>query len=59
MEINEICLKINKPSTANNSIIKIFQNFREIIRCNQHEECKNNTIGTEPSNNDITRVEIY
>ena len=58
LEINEICLKINKPSTTTNAITKLFQHLREIIRCNYHEEWKHNPLGTEPSINGVPRVEI-
>ncbi len=58
IEIDEICKKINKPSTTNKAIIKLFQFLREKIRIKYHEEWKKRPLGMEPSNNGVARVEI-
>ena len=58
IEINEICKKINKPSTTNKTIIKLFQLLREKIRIKYHEEWKKKPLGMEPSTNGVPRVEI-
>ena len=58
IEIDEICKKINKPSTTNKAIIKLFQFLREKIRIKYHEEWKKRPLGMEPSTNGVARVEI-
>ena len=45
IEIDEICKKINKPSTSNKTIIKLFQMLREKIRIKYHEEWKKKPLG--------------
>ena len=58
IEIDEICKKINKSSTTNKSIIKLFQFLKEKIRVKYHEEWKKKHLGMEPSTNGVARVEI-
>ena len=58
IEIDEICKKINKPSTTNKTIIKLFQMLREKIRIKYQEEWKKKPLGMEPSTNGVARVEI-
>ena len=58
IEIDEICKKINKPSTTNKAIIKLFQMLREKIRIKYYEEWKKKPLGMEPSTNGVARVEI-
>ena len=58
IEIDGLCKKINKPSTTNKTIIKLFQLLREKIRIKYHEEWKKKPLGMEPSTNGVPRVEI-
>ena len=58
IEIDEICKKINKSSTTNKTIIKLFLFLREKIRIKYHEDWKKKPLGTEPNTNGVARVEI-
>ena len=58
LEINEICIKINKPSTSIKIICKLFKHLREKLRKKFHEHWKLNPLGAEPSNKGVPRVEI-
>ena len=58
IEIDEICKKINKSSTTNKSIIKLFQFLKEKIRVKYHEEWKKKPLGMKPSTDDVTIVEM-
>ena len=56
--MKKLSAQINQISTTSNTINKIFQNLRNKIRINMHNEWKEKLLGLEPSDNGVARVEI-